>query len=54
MKSRRASKQEIITNEKMLDNEKSAEVEMSRAEWLAPSEEAVTSRTPDPLVEHTQ
>ncbi len=27
---------------------------MSRAEWLAPIEEAITSRTPDPLAERSE
>lgn len=27
---------------------------MSRAEWLAPIEEAITNRTPDPLAERSE
>jgi hypothetical protein len=34
--------------------ERPVEEEMSRAEWLADVEEAVTSRTPDPLAEHSE
>lgn len=30
------------------------EEKMSRAEWLAPIEEAITSRTPDPLAERPE
>jgi hypothetical protein len=34
--------------------DKPVEEEMSRAEWLADVEEAVTYRTPDPLAEHSE
>lgn len=50
--------QQRLQNQKnSIEDESSAHVideDMSRAEWLAASEEAVTPRTPDPLAESSK